>query len=57
MQGWDGQNQSPIDLPLVDKLPVLTNGATIEFCKAGTEMAVDKNYVALSPRTLTKDLA
>jgi len=44
---WDGQHQSPIDLPPVDTLPVLTTGANIEFWKADTEMVVEKNYVAL----------
>lgn len=40
---WDGQNQSPIDLPPVDQLPELTTGATIEFWKVDGEMIVEKN--------------
>lgn len=40
---FDGHNQSPIDLPSIDALPVLTSGATVEFWKAGAEMVVEKN--------------
>lgn len=46
---WDGQNQSPIDLPPTERLEVINMGADINFHKADTEMIVDKNFVTLVP--------
>lgn len=44
---WDGDHQSPIDLPPIERLELLNTGASIEFFKVDTEMVVEKNFVSL----------
>jgi len=46
---WDGQHQSPFDLPSTERLETLSMGADIEFWKADSELVVDKNFVTLVP--------
>lgn len=40
---WDGQHQSPIDLPSTERLEKINMGADIEFWKTDVELVVDKN--------------
>lgn len=51
---WDGQHQSPIDLPSTERLEKITTGADIEFWKADAELVVDKNFVTLVPKDTDK---
>jgi len=51
---WDGQHQSPIDLPSTERLEKINMGADIEFWKADSELVVDKNFVTLVPKDVEK---
>jgi len=51
---WDGQHQSPIDLPSTERLEKINMGADIEFWKADSELVVDKNFVTLVPKDTEK---